>query len=1094
MADPRLRILIESETAGARAGVRGVRDDLAGVEGAARRSRESMHRQNTAMRELGGTATRAGLVLVAAAGAGAKAAIDWETAWAGVTKTVDGSAEQMGKLQGELRSMATELPASHREIAGVAEAAGQLGVATGDVSDFTRTMVDLGETTNISASDAATAIARMTNIMGTAPEDVRRLGSAVVDLGNNSATTEGEILDMALRISGAGAQIGLTESEVLGFAAALSSVGVRSQAGGTAISRAFIKVSEAVNAGGEDVEAFARVAGVSAEQFSQQFGEDAAGAMVSFIEGLGRMQESGGDVFGVLEDLGLQEQRLRDALLRSASAGDLMRQSIDRGSAAWTDNIALTEEAEKRYETTAAQLKVARDQAIEAAIGFGETLTPAIRAGASVFGEMAETMTGLPGPLQAAAGGLTAVSGGSLLALGAIGTMIPRVRMAREALRDLGTAGARADRVLGRIGRGVGLASMVLVVQQLGASLDRLDEKLQETAKSMAGLEGREIVAEFEEMTDGVRTHGSALDQLGRAFKPGSGVLSLAREAWSNLTDEQRAQAEAFQVVADTNIAGAERIIEALDAQGEETAHLREILDDTIGSQRALNEDQEHSADVIAGAAGETGGLADGLDDVADSAEGVTDTDVSEWASSLASALADATDPLRAFESVTQDVADSHREASDDIVEAARTSADASIEATAERVDAARDAVTEEVELAREALSAAKDAARDRVDVAKEEAGAVFEAAKRKADAARDAAKLEIRAARDAGELTRAEARARMADADAKRDAVIRAAKEQRDGVVAAAEGEAEAAVDAADLVVDAARDRADDVKKATDDEIEAAKDAAEQTVAAAQDQAEGMRESADDAIASIHDFIAELEAQVVAAEEWQANLVELAKRGHGGVAAELAALGPEASGLVAQAVDASEAELAKMEGLFGRRAKLASEETAQQFELGLRALSTIASTQGTLSMESLGTALDLGVTETRAVVESILGELNKLPAEKTMGIRLDLEFDQFVEQVRNFERASGMGEGSIIPIFHDGGIFRAPAGRREGLALLEDGERVLPAGQSSSGRRGGGAGTVVVNLDGREIARVVTDHQIRDGIDRGGDLFGGNA
>src|SRR5688572_33311312 len=60
---------------------------------------------------------RAALVMstgmAVALGASAKAAIDWESAWAGVTKTVDGTEAQMADLEEGLRDLATELPSTH---------------------------------------------------------------------------------------------------------------------------------------------------------------------------------------------------------------------------------------------------------------------------------------------------------------------------------------------------------------------------------------------------------------------------------------------------------------------------------------------------------------------------------------------------------------------------------------------------------------------------------------------------------------------------------------------------------------------------------------------------------------------------------------------------------------------------------------------------------------------------------------------------------------------------------------------------------------------------------------------------------------------
>lgn len=338
------------------------RSEMSKMEREARRLEAQQRQLHASMEQVGRGMLIAGAAIAAGLALTVKAAIDWETAWAGVLKTVDGTDAQMAALEEDIRALTAVLPASHEEIAAVASAAGQLGVQRENVTQFTRTMIDMGEATNLAATDAATALARLMNIMQTAPQDVDKLGSAIVDLGNNSATTEAEIVEMGLRIAGAGNTIGLAESDVVAFAAALSSVGIRAQAGGTAISRVFLEIDKSVQAGGASLDTFARTAGMSADQFAQAYERDAAAAIATFITGLGEIQASGGDVNGVLEELGLTEIRVSDALRRLAGSGDLLNQSLDRSSRAWDENTALTEEAERRYETTAARLQIAQNQ------------------------------------------------------------------------------------------------------------------------------------------------------------------------------------------------------------------------------------------------------------------------------------------------------------------------------------------------------------------------------------------------------------------------------------------------------------------------------------------------------------------------------------------------------------------------------------------------------------------------------------------------------------------------------------------------------------------------------------------------------------
>ena len=194
--------------------------------------------------------------------------------------------------------MAKEIPASTTEISEVAEAAGQLGIKTQDVLGFTRVMIDMGNSTNLSAEDAATSIAKFANITGlaadtsmSADEKYKKMGSTIVDLGNNYATTEADVMNMATNLASAGTQVGMSESDILALATALSSVGMEAQAGGTAFSKALIEMQLAVETSSDSLKDWADVAGMSTSEFSKRFKEDATGALEAFIEGLSKWRK-----------------------------------------------------------------------------------------------------------------------------------------------------------------------------------------------------------------------------------------------------------------------------------------------------------------------------------------------------------------------------------------------------------------------------------------------------------------------------------------------------------------------------------------------------------------------------------------------------------------------------------------------------------------------------------------------------------------------------------------------------------------------------------------------------------------------------------
>jgi TP901 family phage tail tape measure protein len=286
----------------------------------------------------------------------------------------------MAGLEGQLRQMARTLPESHDEIAAVAEAAGQLGVETGDVAGFTEVMVKLGETTNLTADQAATEIAQISNVMGTMARDgvdgAARFGSALVALGNNGASTEADILSMASRIAGAAKVVGMTEGDLLGVSNALASVGIEAEAGGTALSNVLIDMSKAVATGSDDLQGFADVAKMSADGFSTAFKDRPAAAVAAFTRGLARIQASGGDVFTTLSDLGQSDVRVTSALLKMAGAGTLFSDSLDLGAKAITNTNALNAEFAKRLDTTASKIQIARNNVRDAAITIGTSLAP----------------------------------------------------------------------------------------------------------------------------------------------------------------------------------------------------------------------------------------------------------------------------------------------------------------------------------------------------------------------------------------------------------------------------------------------------------------------------------------------------------------------------------------------------------------------------------------------------------------------------------------------------------------------------------------------------------------------------------------------
>ncbi|NEZ47925.1 phage tail tape measure protein [Clostridium niameyense] len=338
---------------------------------------------------------------IVALGAGsAKAAISFESSFAGVKKTVNGTKEQFAKLEKGITDMSKKLPTSANEISHVAESAGQLGIQTDNILGFTKTIIDLGEATNLAGEEGASQLAKFANITQMSQKDFDRLGSTIVDLGNNLATTEADIVAMGMRLAGAGHQVGMTEAQIMGLSGALSSVGIEAEAGGSAMSKVIVQMQLAAETGGQSLNDFAKVSGMTAEQFKKSFKQDASGALISFIKGLSSCESKGTSAIKVLDDMGITEVRMRDALLRAAGAGDLFNKSIDIGTKAWQENTALTNEANQRYATTESKLKIVKNQIVDVGRIIGSNLLPIVREVATKIAELTERFSKLSPTVQ----------------------------------------------------------------------------------------------------------------------------------------------------------------------------------------------------------------------------------------------------------------------------------------------------------------------------------------------------------------------------------------------------------------------------------------------------------------------------------------------------------------------------------------------------------------------------------------------------------------------------------------------------------------------------------------------------------------------
>lgn len=404
-----------------------------------------------------------------------KAGISFEDAFAGISKTVDGVSDSFGnltpvgeELRENLRKLALEIPISANELARIGEIAGQLGIPLGeggkDLLAYTEIIAKVGVSTDLSTEAAATGFARLANIIGVESENLigwtEQTADAIVELGNNYATTEPEILNMALRFAGVASAAGITTDQILGLAAAVSSVGVQAELGGTTISRIFLNMKDAAAAAGgateqvaskqslltarlkefekavksgigleelkyqfddldldylrQDLRAveegtkslgdviddirfrtlagfneslddgqskltsYARITGLTKEAFAALVKSSPNEAFKLVIKSLGELDKQGKLTQDTMTELGFGNIRANEVIAKLAPNLDLLTEAQASSTRAMAENLALQEEAQKRFATTASKIQLMKNAIFDLGITVFDRLKPAL--------------------------------------------------------------------------------------------------------------------------------------------------------------------------------------------------------------------------------------------------------------------------------------------------------------------------------------------------------------------------------------------------------------------------------------------------------------------------------------------------------------------------------------------------------------------------------------------------------------------------------------------------------------------------------------------------------------------------------------------
>ncbi len=347
---------------------------------------------------------------------------DFETGLVGVGKTTGMAGNDLKAFGNDISKMSSVIPVSTNDLLGLAETAGQLGIhGKKDLLEFTRVMAEMGSATNLAGEEGAKQMARFANVMGLdVGKSIRQVGNSVVRLGNNFATSEAEIMDMSSRLAASSRLVGITTPNVLGLATAMSSVGIEAEAGGTAMSTVMTKVDKAVASGGAKLQNFAKVAGMSAEDFAAKWKSKPTEALQDLMKGLDSASKSGGNMNQILDMLGIKGVRESNAVKSLAQNHELLSEAIKQSNDAYDHGNDLAEEAAEAWKTLHAKLMTLKNTFGNIAKDIFSIVAPALKDMVDKVNEFAKKWFDLSESSKKAIGEMILKIGGLLAAIGPV--------------------------------------------------------------------------------------------------------------------------------------------------------------------------------------------------------------------------------------------------------------------------------------------------------------------------------------------------------------------------------------------------------------------------------------------------------------------------------------------------------------------------------------------------------------------------------------------------------------------------------------------------------------------------------------------------
>lgn len=329
-------------------------------EAQAQQQQKNLARERYALYDVAAAYTTIATAAAGAVFATAQTAINFERAFVDVERTTNFVSAKIGaaadSAKNDLKNLASEIPIAFGQITQIATIGNQLGIAQGSLTSFTETVAKFSTTTGVTVEQTAMSFGRIGELLGVAPEEFNKLGSAIAFAGVNAVATEAQILSVTKEIATTAKMANFSTPDIIGLSTALSSLGIAPEAARGSIIRTFAGINKAISEGGDALNSYAQIAGMPAEEFASTWQDNGKAAFDSFLAGLQGLSDNGENLDTVLRNLGMVNVRDIQTVQKLGDNYDVWSDSIQDANKGFQDGTFLAESYGKIQETVASKI------------------------------------------------------------------------------------------------------------------------------------------------------------------------------------------------------------------------------------------------------------------------------------------------------------------------------------------------------------------------------------------------------------------------------------------------------------------------------------------------------------------------------------------------------------------------------------------------------------------------------------------------------------------------------------------------------------------------------------------------------------------